>query len=191
MSQDVDIQDEIALSPQEIERLNRNEILTWIDKDESTNSGTGRAMGIIDAEPGQVFRVLNDVERFSEYMERVKDCRVVRRDGDTFDYSFSIDMPWPLKDLHFLNRNVVVIDEQRQIYQRRWIMLEGSLLQNDGAWVLYPWDGGRTRTTYTVTMKPKIMLPQMVIDHVTKLSLPGSIKNVRSRIAELISRNQL
>lgn len=172
------------LTQQEIARLDRGEIITHYWKLKGTNIGTGKAIGRVDGSPEQVFAIIADVNRYKEYMNRVVQSRITHRAGNHYYFYYKINMPWPLSDHWFVTRNIHRLDRKRREYRRSWTLDRGSFAKNDGYWQVRPWRG-RTLATYSVVLQPRSAVPQFVINHVTKRSLPGAITNLRSRIAQL------
>lgn len=179
------------LSSAQREKLGRNEILIWYWKDDKTYTGTGKSMGVVDARPEQVFRLLTDVERFKEWMNRMVESKITRRDGKQYHFYYKIDMPWPLDDYWCLTKNINYQDKKRGVFKRRWSLIKGTFHKNDGYWYLERFPGGKTLVTYWCQVKPKTAVPQFVINYVIKKSLRRSISNIRERVAALKGRGEL
>ena len=62
-------------------RLAHYEVLTFTDPG-GNGINRGKAIGVFDATPDEVFRVARDYERYAEYAPRVRSAKVVERQGD-------------------------------------------------------------------------------------------------------------
>jgi ribosome-associated toxin RatA of RatAB toxin-antitoxin module len=182
---------EPALSQQEVARLERGEVVTRFWKLPGTNIGAGLAVGLVQARPEQVFRVIADVARYKEYMQRVVESRIARREGPRYWFYYRIDMPWPLPDQWFVTKNVHVVDARRRVFRRNWTLDTGTFARNDGYWLVGPWRGDAARVVYSTVLQPKGAIPQLVINHATSKALPRAITTLRARVAELRRRGEL
>lgn len=178
------------LSQAEIPRVERGEVVTRYWRLPDTDVGAGIAVGIVEARPEQVFQVIADVERYKDYIDRVIESRITKRDGKRYLFYYRIDMPWPLSDQWFVTKNVHVIDEKKHTYRRNWTLHKGTFARNDGYWLVRPWRRAAL-VTYSAVLQPKGAIPQFVINYVTKKSLPRAITNLRARVADLRRRGKL
>ncbi len=172
------------LSPKQRESLRRGEIITRTLRVNKTQ-GHGEAIGVVDAPPARVFTVIADVAHYKEFMTRVTESKVIKREGNTYDFAYTIDMPWPLADYHCVTHNVHKVDAKHQRYERRWKLVSGTFNQNEGYWRLRPWPGGKTLVTYSVVVQPKTAVPDFIVNFVAKKALPRAIKSIRKRLAQL------
>jgi ribosome-associated toxin RatA of RatAB toxin-antitoxin module len=178
------------LSHAEIRSVERGEVVTRYFRLPGTSVGSGVAVGVIDARPEQVFKIIADVERYKDYIDRVVESRITRRDGERYLFYYRIDMPWPLADQWFVTSNVHVVDEQRHSYRRSWTLHEGTFARNDGYWLVRPWRSAAL-VVYSAVLQPKGVIPQFVINYVTRRSLPRAISNLRRRVDDLRQRGTL
>ncbi len=169
-------------------QLSAGEVITkyWMIK--GTDIGTGKAAGVINATPLQVMKVVADVVRYKEYIQRMTESRITRRDDKTYNFFYRINMPWPLDDYWCETKNWHSIDHQRKIYRRSWRMIRGNFRRNEGYWLVQPWEGGRALVIYSVKLQIKSSLPQSVLNYITKKALPRSVSNLRKRVLALKKR---
>ncbi|MCK5798768.1 MAG: SRPBCC family protein [Deltaproteobacteria bacterium] len=172
------------LSPEQRRSLHRGEIITRTLRVTKTR-GRGEAIGVIDAPPARVFSVIADVAHYKEFMTRVTESKVIKREGNTYDFAYTIDMPWPLADYHCVTHNVHKVYAKHQRYERRWKLVSGTFTKNEGYWRLGPWPGGKTLVTYSVVVQPKTAVPDFIVNFVAKKALPRAIKSIRKRLAQL------
>lgn len=166
------------------QQLARGEVVTHYYKTPA-GLGTGWAMAIVNAPPEQVFAVIADVERYHEFFKRVVQSRIVARQLGSYDFYYKIDLPWPLSDLSCTTRNVHEIDRKKRRFKRSWTLLNGTFSHNQGYWLVQAYPDNKTLLTYSVLLRPKLSLPQSILNYVSKVALPRSVKAVRKRVGDL------
>ena len=191
MDPDEAVSQPTTFTPEQTRRLEAGETLAHFWRLKSGDAGAGWAVGVIDAPPEKVFKVVADVERYKEFMERMAETKIVSRDGDRYRFYYRINMPWPLSDHYATTDNVHEIDQAKQTFTRRWTLVSGTFHRNEGAWGVRPWGKGRSLLTYSVVLRPRVAAPDAVLDHVTKVSLPKGIERIRKRVLALIKARQL
>jgi len=179
-----------SFSEADSRKLDAGEVLMqfWKEKD---GAGAGWAVGVIDASPEQVFRVIAEVGRYKEFMTRMVESRVEARSGAGYRFYYKIDMPWPLADYWCVTQNVHVEDARRRVYTRRWTLVSGTFHRNQGSWTVSPWRGGRALLSYSVVLLPTTKAPGGLVRYGTKVALPRSVKQFRERVAKLRREKQL
>jgi ribosome-associated toxin RatA of RatAB toxin-antitoxin module len=178
-----------AFSPAETRRLDRGEVLTRFWR--AGTAGAGWAVGVIDAPPEKVFRVVADVERYKEFMYRMVQSRIEGRSGSVYHFYYKIDMPWPLSDYWCVTRNVHQLDRARRIYARRWTLDSGTFHRNEGSWSVQPWGKARSLLLYSVVLLPKTAAPTALVNYGTRVALPRSVRQFRERVEKLITAGRL
>lgn len=137
-----------------------------------------QAVGLIKASPAAVWKVLTSYERYQTFMPRVKQCQVQRRQGHIVDALIKLDAPWPFANTWYVNRYFL----NPASYTIRWTMVKGSIKHNEGYWQLKP-SGKHTMVYYSVKADTGIRLvPQWVIDNVTKTTVPAIYKALRGQL---------
>jgi ribosome-associated toxin RatA of RatAB toxin-antitoxin module len=174
-----------TFTPAEAARLDRGEVLTRFWRVPGSDAGAGWAVGVIDAPPEQVFRVVADVARYREFTPRMVASTIVSGGGDRYRFYYKLQMPWPLSDHECTTDNVHEVDRPGRRFTRRWTLVSGTFHHNEGAWAVRPWGKGQSLLTYSVVLLPKSAAPRAVLDYVTRIALPGGVKTFRRRVAEL------
>jgi hypothetical protein len=117
--------------------------------------------------------------------------RELSRSGDestqfNADCEVTADAPFPFSDLTSVSRATMTVDAQSGGYTRTWTLIRGDYEVNDGSWSLVPVDGGtKTRVTYRIHVKPKLTLPDSLIQSAQSSRLPQVIQQLRDRTAQL------
>src|SRR5688572_8066382 len=75
-------------------QLDRYEVLTFSDPYQS-GIDRGKAIGVIDATPEEVFRIATDFGRYKEYMPRIVESEQVTRTTDSAQVVLTADLPLP------------------------------------------------------------------------------------------------
>ncbi len=170
----------------ELRRLQQGEVITRYWKVPNKEVGRGWAAGVINAPPEAVFAVVGDVERYGKVFPRVIKSKVMRRRSPlSYDWFYRIDMPWPLSDHWCITRNTHHMDRKRRRYTRRWHLLKGTFVHNQGFWLVRPWGKNRSLLYYSVMLKPKVSAPDFVLHHVSRVALPRSVESMRRRVRKL------
>jgi len=175
---------------QQQQALQRGETVTrfWTTADDA---GAGWAARVVSASPEQVFKVIADVERYKDFTNRMTVSHITRRDSTSYDFFYRIDMPWPLSDHWCVTRNTHAMDPRRRRYRRRWTLLRGTFVRNDGFWLVRPWGKLQALLLYSVVLRPRGSVPDFVIHHVTRVALPRSVQTMRRRVLELRQAGKL
>ena len=167
-------------------RLKRGEVITRYWKVPGKEVGRGWAAGVIDAQPEAVFAVVGDVERYGKVFPRVIKSKVIQRRSPTsYDWFYRIDMPWPLSDHWCITRNIHHLDRKHRRYTRKWRLLRGTFIHNQGFWLVRPWGKDKALLYYSVMLKPRVSAPDFVLHHVSRVALPRSVKSMRRRVLAL------
>ena len=173
-------------------RLRRGEIITRYWKVPGREVGRGWAAGVINASPEAVFAVVGDVERYGKVFPRVINSKVMKRRSPTsYDWFYRIDMPWPLSDHWCITRNTHLLNRKQRRYTRRWRLLKGTFVHNQGFWLVRPWGKGKALLYYSVMLKPRVTAPDFVLHHVSRVALPRSVKSMRRRVRQLKRQGKL
>ena len=139
-----------------------------------------KAIGTINAPTRVVHNVLNDVQGYPKFMPFVAECRVLKREGNSF-YSYQRISPKIIGDrdytLHIDERTWP--EENGAVYSKKWktanefgpAARKGILRVKicDGSWLLEPETAETTRATYSVYTD-------------TGGSLPSFLANIASEI---------
>ena len=146
----------------------------------------GTAMGVVEAPPEKVFRVVTDNEDFEQFMPYVKQSDVERlTEASIINYQY-LDFPFPIRDryykLHILRR--IENTNEGKIFKSTWTYVKGSgnIIDTYGSWTLEKYPKGKTLVTYVVCTDPGGSLPKWVLNMATEISLPQVIGRVRHRV---------
>lgn len=167
-------------------RIGRGEIVVRTESAPGAATPKLFVTAIVEAPPAKVWVVIDQSERYKEFMPRVKESRELVREGRRVRTHLTIDMPFPLKNLSAITEgDHEVVEGERWV--RRWDMAEGDYRRNSGSWVLTPFEGdvGRTLVEYELDVEPKIKIPKKIQSAVQERAMPALIDAIRDRVRKL------
>ena len=166
-----------------------DEIKTWTEP-ETSGAPTYIAEGIVAATPAQVWSLVSKCADYTKNMPSISASQELSRSGDESSQWSAVcevtaDAPFPFSDLTSVSRATMTVDAKSGGYTRTWTLLRGDYEVNDGSWSLVPVDGGaKTRVTYRIHVKPKLPLPDSLIQSAQGTRLPQVIQLLRDRTAQ-------
>ncbi|TXD36223.1 hypothetical protein FRC98_13955 [Lujinxingia vulgaris] len=166
------------------EKLAAGEIL--VETQDVSGSDIPRMIvtGVIDASPADVWKIVSDCGNYSRTMPRIKESRMVSRDGDTVICETVVGLPFPLSDLR--STTTATHTEGPVEWRRQWTMIEGNYRFNEGYWSLKSFNGHNDRTlaVYSVYAAPEGSVPGWMRRRAQESSMPGVIEAVREAVAK-------
>lgn len=165
------------------EMLDKGQVVV-VDQQPAGGDGVAvRACGIIDASPAAVWPVLRDCEEYEYFLPGVGRSVLESRTGNVALCDESIDLPFPLGDLHSVSR-VVETARADGGFERRWSLVRGTYQRLEGAWTVLPWDASRARTLaiYDLDMNPETIIPTFMLRRVQSSTAPNVFTAIRARV---------
>jgi ribosome-associated toxin RatA of RatAB toxin-antitoxin module len=133
---------------------------------------------VIEAPPEKVFAIIEDYEKYPEFLPEVKKVAVAPGPQGAKDVTYTIDMT--AKIITYTLRHTA-----RPPNELAWTMVRGELMKgNDGAWVLKPVPTG-TEATYKIDLRLGALVPSIVERKLAEQQLPGLLQNFKKRIESL------
>ena len=178
----------IELTKENIKKLNEGEILRkyWnVSEKDGIEIGAGKAMGVVNALPPEIFSAIIDVESYPQFFVRMNVAKKIKTENNTFDFYYEIEMPWPLPNYKCTTDNTLNINEHNQHYRRSWKLKSGTFIRNDGYWDVKPWSENQSLLEYSVIIRPDSDLPQALINYATETALENNITLFRKRMKTL------
>jgi coenzyme Q-binding protein COQ10 len=130
--------------------------------------GTRRTVEM-DVPRETLFDVIVDYERYPDFLSDIHDARIVRRtdDGAVVEYGLSIMGKRIAYTLQMVEERPTRVT---------WSLVESAVMKvSDGSWDLEALGEGRTRATYAVEVKPKLLVPGPVVKALTGRTLPATL----------------
>jgi hypothetical protein len=174
------------LDPKRMERLAKGEIIIF-SFDDPKEGVRGKAIGIVDAPPEQLFGVLRDYEAYREFVPQVRRSQRVRSLGAMQDLVLvETSLPWPIRNAWSVSR-FVAKQQKGPVFEIRWRMVQGNMRSNSGYVYLEPWGpGGRqTAVTYEMGANPTRLASDTVLHRGMRLATRGMLRALRKRVEAL------
>ena len=176
------------VTKQEEARLDKWEVLEYSQKVSGSGVMMGKAIGVIDDIPEAVVYVIEDIAKYKHYLPRIKESRVVKRQGRHTYAVLETDYPWPVKDawayVRFTRQKL-----KGRAYVIRWGMRNGTLKSFGGTALIEVWKrrGGVTHTviTYKLLAEPKTSAPEGKISEGVKHITAQFVHRIRMRLQAL------
>lgn len=199
----------VSESNAQVEGLKPGEVKTEKLKTTDKNILGARAAGIIEAPVDTVWKVLNDFNKFKEFMPNMKESLIIDKEvikeidikqkwdrepfekildkyrlnyanSDTFCSYSVLDLPWPADDRWYLIKNIID-DEQ---HTKRWSYVIGNMNVCEGSWELQPYDKNPSQTVviYTTYSDPGGRIPNWIINLGFTKTLDDVILGLRKRV---------
>lgn len=158
-------------------RLEAGEVVTRLL---SKEGGAGvEADALVDAAPEEVYGVVTDYDHYPEFIPSLVDAKVLEWESD--DVCILMEkLKVAFKTIEYTIR--VTHDPTK--LSTRWTRHGGFLNRNDGGWTCKPHGKGRSLVTYRVAVEAGILVPQFVIDRLSRGSLPDLFAGLRKRVGE-------
>jgi ribosome-associated toxin RatA of RatAB toxin-antitoxin module len=133
---------------------------------------------VIAAPPEKVFAVVEDFEKYPEFLPEVKKTEVKPGPGGTKDVTYTIDIK--ARTITYTLRHT-----SKPPGESSWSFVKGEMMKgNDGAWVLKPVSGG-TEATYRIDLKLGALVPGFIEKMLAEQNLPGLLQNFKKRTEAL------
>jgi hypothetical protein len=178
-----------TLDAENLARLGHYDVLTFSDPF-GGGLDRGKAIGVIDAKPSEVFRIATDYSGYAEYMPRVRESKLVSGNRDEAFVEVAADLPWPAGSLWVFAR----YRYERlpgEIYRIRFDMVRGSMKQYQGSLYIEPWSPGKSAITYELVAQPSGLAPKWAVNRGVKRSAGRFVHALRQHINELYRRGAI
>jgi hypothetical protein len=152
-----------------------------------------RAISDIDAPPERVLAVLDDIERYPQFMPPTSAAQLLRRDGNLAYYYMEISPPVIARRDYCIRVGMQRLDGGR--LRSYWVTDNSGcppekhgivrVTSNDGEWILEPIDGGhRTHVIYRCHIEVGGHVPAWMVNRVSATELPHVFAAVRHAVSQ-------
>jgi ribosome-associated toxin RatA of RatAB toxin-antitoxin module len=172
-----------TLDSSRLDQLGHYQVLTFADPFKN-GIERGKAIGVIDATPEEVFRVATDYAKYRDFMPKVTDSRVKEAARDHVLVEMHAELRWPAGASKVTARYT---HEKLpgDIYRVRFDMVDGSLKQYLGSLYIEPFATGKTAVTYELVAEPDTVAPKGAINRGIKRSTGNFVNALRQRVNDL------
>ncbi len=171
--------------------------ITVYSRSAEENVAEVKAIGLIDAPPHEVWKVIRDYDNYKKTMPYTEESRIVAREGgDKVIYFYSV-VNAPLVDKR--DYTIRLVDESDWKDGKGYLLVRWTASDkgppakedlirvklNDGYWKLEPRDGGqRTFATYYLHTDPGGSIPRWVANRANTTAVPDVFFAIRKAVAE-------
>ncbi len=148
-------------------RLSQNDALTpllqkgplvLVEEAKGGKFGQATSITMVEAPPEKVWETVIDFEKYKDYMPKVTTSEVVKKDGNTIEVHFVLDVPGP--DTDYVIR--YTLDPAKKEMNGTWA--KGDLKGSSWTWKVEPGPEGKTLLSERVQVKNFSSILQNVED---------------------------
>jgi hypothetical protein len=163
--------------------LGRYEVLTFVD---AFRAGIhrGKAIGVFDAPPEEIFRVATDFTRYKDFMPRVNAAEEMSRTSDGAQVMLTGELPWPAGHT-WIEAEYRFEHLAGDIHRIRFDMKRGNMKQYLGSLYIEPWSGTQAAVTYELVAEPDVTAPKSFVNKGVRRSVASFVHALRQRVNEL------
>lgn len=179
-----------VLTTEQYSTIERYDVLSFADP-QPGGIDRQKAIGLFDATPDEVERVITDYARWSEFMPKVRQSDVYQCAGRACSVHLVAELRWPV-GRSWLNAQFELEprgDSFVITFQRVAGPAGGTMRRYEGRIFIEPYrtaDGVlRLTVTYELLAEPDLLAPKHAINSFTKRSTAGFVHALRQRINEL------
>ena len=172
-----------TLDAARLDELAQYQVLTFTDPFVA-GINRGKAIGVVDGTPEEIFRVATDYEKYRDFMPRVVSCNIKERGRNQALVELTAALRWPAGtttvEARYTNEML-----PGEIYRVRFNMVRGNLKRYLGSLYIEPFGPGKTAVTYELVAEPDTIAPKSAINHGVVRSAGNFIHALRQRVNDL------
>ena len=161
------------------QKLEAGEVLI---KTKSLKGGVSvvRMMGLIKAPMTKIWSLIEDCNKYTKTMLRLKEAKELSRNGNQITCKTVLAMPFPVKDLTAVTVATHTVKPGKE-YKRAWKLVKGDFRVNTGSWQLKPYKDGRTLVIYKAKAAPTVDVPDVLRSAAQKKTLPKLFRHIQKQ----------
>lgn len=132
---------------------------------------------LFNCTPEQLFKIITDYSKYSEFLTEVKECRVAKTEGDKKLVEFHISA---LKEFRYK-----LWMSETPFSGVSWTLESGDIFKSlKGSWSLSD-EGGKCRAKYAVEGEFSIFVPGPIAKALMSVNLPNMMASYHKRIGKI------
>lgn len=132
---------------------------------------------VFNCTPEQFFDLLADYERYPQFLNEVKDCKIISTEGNSKKVEYKVSV---IKSIHYILEH-----KENRPSEISWDFVKGDIFKKmSGHWKLSE-ENGKTKAEYYVDASFGMLVPKAMIKTVLSANLPAMMKSYHQRVAEL------
>ncbi len=135
---------------------------------------------VFDCSVAEFFAIIQNYERYPEFLSEVKKCKVLSREDNRKLVEFTVHV---IKQFSYR----LWITEEAPI-KISWVFESGDLFKvSEGSWELSD-EAGRVRAKYFVDTKFKVFVPGPIGKALVSVNLPNMMASYRKRVKDIYGK---
>lgn len=128
----------------------------------------------------QFYKVVADYEKYPEFLNEVKECKVIKNEGNRKLVEYTVSVIKNFKYNLWMNEKAPT--------EITWEFASGDIFKSSiGYWKLSE-EGGKCRASYMVDATFNLFVPGPIAKALVTVNLPNMISSYHKRVAELYGR---
>jgi ribosome-associated toxin RatA of RatAB toxin-antitoxin module len=164
-------------------RLAKGEIIVKAYKVKGSDVPKAVVRAVVNSPPEKVWEVVSNCNKFNKRFDRVAKSKLLKRSGEDYTCTVTIDMPFPIGDLTGVTRAKHTIKNGKRL--RKWSLIKGDYRINNGSWLVEDYGNGKSMVTYSIHAEPNVPIPGWIRDEAQKSNLPNVIKRLRKEARKI------
>lgn len=135
---------------------------------------------VFNCTPEQFFKIISDYETYPEFLAEVKDCRVVKVEGQRKLVEYHVQVVKSFKYSLWMTETAP--------NSITWEFASGDIFKTSvGSWKLED-EAGKTRATYSVEATFGMFVPGPIANALVSVNLPNMISSYHKRVKQLYGK---
>lgn len=135
---------------------------------------------VFNCTPEQFYKIISDYSKYPEFLQEVKECKVIKSEGSRKLVEFTVSV---VKNFKY---SLWMTESPSQ--EIKWEFAGGDIFKTStGSWKLQE-EGGKCRATYAVDATFNLFVPGPIAKALVSVNLPNMISAYHKRVAEMFGR---
>jgi ribosome-associated toxin RatA of RatAB toxin-antitoxin module len=135
---------------------------------------------VFNCTPEQFYKIVTDYEKYPEFLQEVKECKVLKTEANRKLVEFSVSVVKNFKYTLWMSETPST--------SVTWEFASGDLFKtSSGSWKVQD-EGGKTRASYQVEASFNMFVPGPIAKALVSVNLPNMMSSYRKRVSELYGR---
>ncbi|MEQ1666337.1 MAG: SRPBCC family protein [Bdellovibrionales bacterium] len=143
-----------------------------------------KTVDLYNCTPEEFYKIITDYEKYSEFLSEVKDCKILKVEGNRKLVEFTVNVLKDFKYRLWMSED----DSRKDVKKISWVLESGDMFKvSNGYWELAE-EADKTRATYYVDAKFNMFVPGPIAKALVNVNLPNMVSSYRKRIKDLYGK---